>query len=199
MRNTMKGRRTTARFQTSRRFCLLHFHKNKMDCLFHKASEKEQSTGAAADKTVLCENKGTVCFVWFVDTSPTPVQNFQVRVFHLVLKTFKNFVSTRFEISIETSFVNFTSKQCFFRWRWFRAVLESSQSLVRKGGLFARVLSFGGISPKYDNFSVKVRHHISNWSRATQFRPKTNVRNFVLQNTLYPSQRRLWPAGFAVL
>ena len=166
-----------------------------MDCLFHKASEKEQSTGAAADKTVLCENKGTVCFVWFVDTSPTPVQNFQVRVFHLVLKTFKNFVSTRFEISIETSFVNFTSKQCFLRWRWIVRCLKVHRVLSER----VVCLQEFSLLAEYDNFSVMVGHHISNWSRATQFRPKTNVRNFVLQNTLYPSQRRLWPAGFAVL
>ena len=50
-------------------------------------------------------NKGNVCFVWFVDTDPVAVQDFQVRLFHLALQTFNNIVSTRFDLSNETIFV----------------------------------------------------------------------------------------------
>ena len=55
-----------------------------------------------------------LCLVCGHESRTVPVQDFQVQLFTLHFKAFNDFVSTRFEMSIETSFVNFASKHCFF-------------------------------------------------------------------------------------
>ena len=73
-------------------------------------------------------------------------------------------------------------------------MLESLQSLVRKGGLFAKSSLFCGNLYEMRQFQChgKPAHFKLAAYRAspTQFRPKTNVQNFALQNTLYPSPTR---------